>query len=445
MILATRRTPAHSGLDSSRRPLTQGCAPGYRMAAFQGNVRKFRHRSAFTLFEVILAIALSVALLALIGTAINLYLLQIDASRTRVEEAQLARSVLAMITDDLRNTSIYQPQDMSGIANLMNATSKFDVDSLDKNNPKSGGGGGGSTNGKSAGQTTGGSAFGSGGTGKKTSGGGSSAGASAGGGSMGGMSSMGGASFAGGTQGMQTENDLTLPLGITGTTEDLYVDVERSPRLDELFLTTTGYTNTQPLPTPVGATAPTPPRPNAVKTVRYFIRQGNTPPAGSAAVTSLGGEAQADIGGLVRQEIARPTFVMAQQAGDQSVLDGGQTLIAPEVAHIEFRYFDSTLGQIVDFWDMKEKKMLPPAIEVRIWIRPADADSSIGNPNDLTNILANAHEYRQIVYIPGSAIASSSMTGMSGAEAGTSSSPSSDGTSTSGGTSASGTGSTFDE
>jgi hypothetical protein len=255
---------------------------------------------------------------------------------------------------------------------------------------------------------------------------------------------MGGASSASGTQGMQTENDLTLPLGITGTTEDLYVDVERAPRLDELFLTTTGYTNTQPLPTPIGAAAPTPPRPNVVKTVRYFIRQGNAPAAGSAAVTSLGGTAQAEIGGLVRQEIARPAFVMAQQASDQTVLDSGQTLIAPEVVHIEFRYFDSTLGQIVDYWDMKEKKLLPPAIEVRIWIRPAEADTSIGNPNDLSTILANAHEYRQIVNIPGAAIASASMSAMSG-DMGSGTSSSGTGASTSGGTSATGTGSTFDE
>src|SRR5438552_2139751 len=51
-------------------------------------------RPGFTLFELILAIGLSSALLALIGTAINLYLVRVDASRSRVEEAQLARTVL---------------------------------------------------------------------------------------------------------------------------------------------------------------------------------------------------------------------------------------------------------------------------------------------------------------------------------------------------------------
>src|SRR5262245_3695185 len=114
-------------------------------------------RSAFTLFELILAITLSVALLALIGTAINLYLLQVDASRTRTEEAQLARSVLSMIADDVRNTSIYKPQDTSGVAALVAASAKFDADSIDKQNPTTGGatfGTGASTGKSSSGAST---------------------------------------------------------------------------------------------------------------------------------------------------------------------------------------------------------------------------------------------------------------------------------------------------
>jgi type II secretory pathway pseudopilin PulG len=401
-------------------------------------------RSAFTLIELILAIALSITLLALIGAAINLYLLQVDASRTRIEETQLARSVLAMIADDLRATSIYKPQDTSGIASLVSASSKFDVDSMDKANPKSGGGsgngggsssgnGGGSGGGNSSGQSSGSGSFSAGGSGM------GSAGSSAAG-----MTAMGGASSAGGTAGVGTENDLTMPLGVNGTLEELYVDVERSPRLDEIFQTTTGYTNTQQLATSVGVNAASPPRPNTVRTVRYFIRQGRSPEAGSVDATSLAGERQMDVGGLVRQEIARPNRVFAEQAGDQAVLDSGQTLIAPEVAHIEFRYMDSTLGQIVDYWDMKEKKLLPPAIEVRIWILPAGADGTTTNASDTSSIMADGHEYRQIVYIPNSALceATTGMTGGSGS--GTSSSTMGTSSSTTGAAS-SGTGSSFDE
>src|SRR3954452_23543273 len=98
-----------------------------------------QHRAGFTLFEVILAIALAAVLLTLIGTAINLYLVQVDAGRTRVEEAQLARSILSMIADDIRATTVYKPQDTSAIAKLMATTAKFDVDDVDKAAAASGG------------------------------------------------------------------------------------------------------------------------------------------------------------------------------------------------------------------------------------------------------------------------------------------------------------------
>src|SRR3990172_6027943 len=96
-------------------------------------------RPAFTLFELILAIALSATLLALIGTAINLYLLRVDAGRTRVEEAQLARSILATIAADVRAASTYQTQDVSAIAELASAVAQFDVDDLDEEGDFQGG------------------------------------------------------------------------------------------------------------------------------------------------------------------------------------------------------------------------------------------------------------------------------------------------------------------
>ena len=152
---------------------------------------------------------------------------------------------------------------------------------------------------------------------------------------------------------------------------------------------TTGYTNAQPPATPIGAAPP--PRPTTVKTVRYFVREGQRPETGSVLATSLAAESTAP-GRRFGSPGDRPLFAqcLAEQSGDQSVLESGQTLIAPEVAHIEFRYFDSTLGQVIDYWDMKEKSVLPPAIEVRIWILPASADATEINPIDLTSISPNA-------------------------------------------------------
>ena len=56
----------------------------------------------FTLLEVVLAIGLAGAVLGLLTTAIDLYLVRVDTSRTQVETAQLARSLLNNIASDLQ-------------------------------------------------------------------------------------------------------------------------------------------------------------------------------------------------------------------------------------------------------------------------------------------------------------------------------------------------------
>jgi prepilin-type N-terminal cleavage/methylation domain-containing protein len=294
-----------------------------------------RPRAGFTLFEVILAIALAAVLLTLIGTAINLYLVQVDAGRTRVEEAQLARSVLSMIADDIRATTVYKPQDTSAIAQLMSKTAKFNVDDIDK-------------------------------------------------------------ASAASTDGADT--DTTLPLGLNGSLEELYVDATRLPKQEELFGTTTGYTNAQSptsqsgsmLSKGAGGVPAT-----DLKTVRYYIRPGDAVETGSANVTSLDPAAQAHIGGLVRQEIPRAMRNFAEKNGGSTVLDSNAVLLAPEVVRMEIRYFNGS--EIAEAWDMKEQKSLPVAVEVRIWLRSPNATNEPVSANYDT---ATTHEYRQVVYVP---------------------------------------------
>ena len=61
-----------------------------------------------------------------------------------------------------------------------------------------------------------------------------------------------------------------------------------------------------------------------------------------------------EAGGFVRQEIPRNMRVWAEQSGNTAVLDSGQALLAPEVVHVEFSYFDGT--QVVQNWDMRERQ-----------------------------------------------------------------------------------------
>ena len=72
-----------------------------------------RRRTAFTLLEVILALALTTVVVGLIGMAIHVNFNLADKSRRQVEEAQLARALLQRIAEDLRNAVPYSTADSS--------------------------------------------------------------------------------------------------------------------------------------------------------------------------------------------------------------------------------------------------------------------------------------------------------------------------------------------
>jgi hypothetical protein len=93
-------------------------------------------------------------------------------------------------------------------------------------------------------------------------------------------------------------------------------------------------------------------------------------------------------------------------------LESGQTLIAPEVVHMEFRYYDGQ--QITDVWDMAEEDSLPLAIEIRIWlISHEEIAATKGSSYELTSLMASAREYRQTVRIPMSSVSGSEFGGAS--------------------------------
>lgn len=281
-------------------------------------------RPAFTLFELILAIALSATLLALVGTAVNLYLVRMDKGQTRVEEAQLARSILSTIAADIRAATVYQTQDISTVEQLAAAAAEFDPDSIE-----AAGAFGGSLLGGSADQ-----------------------GANAGTTLLGPSNS----------QSSQQSANSVLP-GVNGLADELQVDVMRLPRLDELF-----PSQPQQGATLVSTAAAGVPRPSDAKTVRYFIRQGATIDPSAPAAAAITATTQDGAGGLVRQTVDRAVREVAEQSANSQLLESGQVLLAPEVTQIQFVYFDGTT--VYDVWDMQERGSIPTAIEVRVWIAP---------------------------------------------------------------------------
>jgi Tfp pilus assembly protein PilE len=308
-------------------------------------------RSAFTLFELIVAIALSATLLVLIGSSINLYLLRVDASRTEVEQSQLARNVLAMIAADIRATNVYQTQDISAIAQLAASTASFDVSSIDsagafKGSALNAMGAVGAL--KTAGTT---------GT-LKTSTSKSSS-------SNGSSSSTNGSAASGSdnSNGNSESPADTVP-GLNGSLNELVLDVNRLPRTEELFPPGQRPTATSSSSSSTSAAA----RPTDVKTVHYFVRQGSAVDPSDIAATSLAGADQQQAGGLVRQTIDQAVRTMAEQGGSSDVLSAGQVLVAPEVVRLEFQYFNGS--EAVDSWSMQEQSAMPTAVEVRIWLAP---------------------------------------------------------------------------
>ncbi len=66
-------------------------------------------KRGFTLLEMVLAIGLAGAVLGLLMTAIDLYLVRVDTSRTQVETAQLARTLLNHIANDIHAARYFAP------------------------------------------------------------------------------------------------------------------------------------------------------------------------------------------------------------------------------------------------------------------------------------------------------------------------------------------------
>ena len=244
-----------------------------------------KFRSAFTLFELILAIALSATLLALIGTAINLYLLRMDAGRTRVEEAQLARSILSTIAADVRATTTYQTQDISAIAQL--AASAATVRRRRNRSIRRVPGRSDSARRAAPARPT--------------------------------------PREARWVRRLPRRllsaaaKSSTTAIGPRSQRHARRIDSRRGPLAAARRVVAGRAAAARPQLGDGSATNV--PRPSDVKTVRYFLREGTAIDPSDLAATSLAPDAQRRAGGLVRQTIDRAVRQMAEQAGNSQLLE----------------------------------------------------------------------------------------------------------------------------
>jgi prepilin-type N-terminal cleavage/methylation domain-containing protein len=275
----------------------------------------------FTLLEVMLALGLTALILVALGMAIDFHLRVLDAGRAHVEEAQLARVLLRRIADDLRGTVPYDSQNSAGT---------------------------------------------SGGTGMQDTLGGTGTLGSIGDSVTQGTSNTSDTSNASGTT-LSTTPQATP--GIYGYASAIQIDVSRLPMPYQLqtqcALGTEGLQATSL---------------SDAKTVCYYV--GSTQGTGStmgfqggdataARQGTAGGLPAAASGdqGLLRVEQDRAAAQFQAEHGGVSSSALSPTLLAPEVAGIEFAYCDGT--QWLDVWDTTQNGGLPVAVRVTLYITPA--------------------------------------------------------------------------
>jgi hypothetical protein len=307
--------------------------------------------------EIVLAVALASVVMYLLTTAIELYMVRVDSSRSRVESAQLARTILDRIAADLAATRLYAP-------------------SLGSGQGSGGQGSGGATSGGNSGQMSGGSAPVGGQAGSSSGGGPGSSGTTSGmsPGASGGMASSAGVAVQ----------------GIYGTNETIRID--RS-----------AYANWQRATRLVqpdeGATAADVPL-----TVRYYYADGTRLTSDQLAVRGVSVDGSASrIAGLYRE--TTPTAALANQSdplASSTESNGTKTeLLAPEVVKLEIAYYDGK--QALEAWDSYQSQGLPAGVEIILTVhepRFQDDASTTPRPSESAYSANELVEYRRFVRLP---------------------------------------------
>lgn len=332
-----------------RGPQVQGLKSGVRSVIIPHSTLPTPYsklRTAFTLLEVILALALAVVVIGLVGLGVHSVLKIVDGGRLRTERDQLARAILHRIADDLRGTIRYEPFDDSGLSSANSAASA------------------------AASALTGGAS-----QSQNQDGEGNAAGDDSGSNSANSNSASSGNDSS---QNMLGETSSLIP-GIYGSQTYLQIDVGRIPRFDEFAAGADGLS----MPVPA----------SDVRRVAYYV--GGASSMISGGNTALG-TSRVD-GGLIRQELNQASAQWAAEQGDPGMLDQYSSLLAPEALALEFRYFDGT--QWLNEWDSTANGGLPRAVEIILVLQaePNAVGLTPGlTPNDADNV------YQLIVHLPAS-------------------------------------------
>jgi type II secretory pathway pseudopilin PulG len=296
------------------------------------------NRRGFTLVEVVLAIGLTAMVVYLLSTATELYLANVDASRTRVETAQLARTLLDQIANDLANVRVSPPA--------------------------GGGSSGGGFVGGAGGSQPGGTQSGGGAPDSGAPGGGAP-----GGGGLSGSGSPDGAA-PGGAMGLGAPGGMGTGSGSSGgsmlsagSKEGVYGNAEQI-RIDRL-----PYANWERATREVELQEASS-RADLPMSVRYFFVDRDPVSAQGLAKKGVAREiSPTSVGGLYRETVATaslPPDDPPLPTGESARVGAHVELLAPEVVAFQLTYFDGT--DLVEEWDSFVDRGLPRGVEILLTI-----------------------------------------------------------------------------
>jgi hypothetical protein len=342
--------------------------------------RRPRTKAAFTLLEVILAVALTAVIMVLIASAVDMHLRQLTTRRSGVEEAQLARAILRRIADDLRAVVVSRSsdEDLLGSMDELMAGDEMGMEE----------------------------------------------------------EAMSFDSDVSAADELTDAGMLPEKLGIYGSAYELHIDVSRVPRYEEyeLAMELGDYLSAGSLGDVKTVSYFLLGGPTGTYGSLYGSTYGGSSlGAGSAAyrgtaaygTSSLGaggigglgygasgfgasgsnwqnGSTTENLTGLARRVIDRSTIRFAQENGAWQWLDQQAELFAPEVVALEFAYFDGT--QWLMEWDTELNGGLPVAVEILLVVSSADDPQITATPLTGTGIqsmqVGTEHLYRLVVQMP---------------------------------------------
>ena len=305
--------------------------------------KHLQKNAGVTLLELIISLALSGLLFAMITQMIGNHFYILQQQRDNVEEVQLARALLGRISQDIKSAVQYNGVDVQSALSDISLDGAMDI-----------------LQGADLGMDD---IMGA--AGNLLSGDGSD------------------------TPSYDFETTFPTNLGMYGDQATLRLDISRIPRQEEYQAM---YDPGKP-----GALQDIP---SDVKLVSYYCRNVSSETDASAQDVFIDDPTTP---GLVRGQLSRAITSYAMNNGNfQGVQDTDQ-LLAPEVIALEFQYYDGY--QWMQYWDSDEFEGLPLAVKIRMTMRSNSPYSSggvldafYGNTTDSDGRVAVT--YQKIVRLP---------------------------------------------